>query len=139
MLAADPNANISVVTGAWALPLLRSGRSIDDVRDEAAAHQATEAEFLELLRERRVRARVQIWSLAEFLEHPHDPLQAVIDSLTGVQSQPILHLPQFKSLSGLPAFLQALRNAGMNPHLAGEIKEGTGFEPKKPILREVGR
>lgn len=138
-LVADPNATISVVTGAWALPLLRSGRSIDELREQAATLQATEAEFLTLLQERRVRARVQIWSLAEFLEHPLDPLQDVIDGLTGVETQPLVQLPKFQSLRGLPQFLQALRNAGMNPHLAGDIKETPVPAPDAPILHEVAR
>lgn len=122
-LATDRNATISVVTGAWALPLLRSGRPIDEVRADAARFQKCEAAFLVYLNERRARARTRIWSLAEFLERPMDPLQEIVDSLSGVETHLLAELPQFKPVKGLPEFLQALRNAGMNPHLAGEIKQ----------------
>ena len=121
-LATDRNATISVVTGAWALPLLRSGRPIDDVRTEAALLQKREAAFVETLNERRVRARIRIWSLAEFVERPLDPLQEIVDSLSGAEHHLLADLPEFKPMTGLPEFLQSLRNAGMNPHLAGEIK-----------------
>ena len=52
-----------------------------------------------------------------------DPLQEIVDSLSGVETHLLAELPQFKPVKGLPEFLQALRNAGMNPHLAGEIKQ----------------
>ena len=119
----DRNANISVVTGAWALPLLRSGRPLNEVRRDAAALQQREADFIDLLNERRTRARARIWSLAEFLERPLDPLQEIVDSLSGAESHLLTELPQFKPMKGLPDFLQSLRNAGMNPHMAGEITE----------------
>ncbi|MEO1537524.1 MAG: beta-1,6-N-acetylglucosaminyltransferase [Pseudomonadota bacterium] len=122
-LAADRNANISVVTGAWALPLLRSGRTVEDIRREAAVLQQREADFVEVLNERRTRARARVWTLAEFLERPLDPLQEIVDSLSGAETHLLAELPDFKSIEGLPAFLQSLRNAGMNPHMAGEITE----------------
>ena len=123
-LAEDRNATIAVVTGAWALPLLRSGLPISEVRGEAALCQQVEAEFLELLRERQTRARVLIWSLLEFLERPADPMQEIVDSLSGAETHLITDLPATKPMRGLPEFLQALRNAGMNPHLAGETTHG---------------
>lgn len=122
-LVADRNANISVVTGAWALPLLRSGRPLEELRQDAALFQQRETEFVEVLNERRTRARARIWSLAEFLERPLDPLQEIVDSLSGAESHLLTDLPEFKPMKGLPDFLQSLRNAGMNPHMAGEITE----------------
>ncbi len=123
-LALDRNATIAVVTGAWALPLLRSGKPIAEVRKDAALCQQIEAEFLALLRARQTRARVLIWSLLEFLERPADPMQDIVDSLSGAEAQLITDLPATKPMRGLPEFLQALRNAGMNPHLAGETTHG---------------
>ena len=122
-IAADRNANVSVVTGAWALPLLRSGRSLDDVRKDAAVLQQRESAFLEILNERKTRARARVWSLAEFLERPLDPLQEIVDSLSGAESYLLADMPRLQPMKGLPAFLQSLRNAGMNPHMAGEITE----------------
>ena len=123
-MALDRNATISVVTGAWALPLLRSGQPIEIVRKDAASCQKIEAAFLKLLRERRVRARVLVWPLLEFLERPTDPLQEIIDTLTGTEAQLLSEIPKIKPVRGLSDFLQALRNAGMNPHLAGEAGQG---------------
>ncbi|MEP0641544.1 MAG: beta-1,6-N-acetylglucosaminyltransferase, partial [Roseobacter sp.] len=74
-LASDRNANISVISGAWALPLLRSGRPTEQVRRIAAILQKREAAFLELLHARDTRCRARIWTLAEFLERPLDTLQ----------------------------------------------------------------
>ncbi|MEM8802735.1 MAG: beta-1,6-N-acetylglucosaminyltransferase [Pseudomonadota bacterium] len=120
-LAADPNATLSLVTGAWAIPLSGSGLPVAALRQQAALYQQREADFLKLLNERRAGARTRVWSLAEFLEHPIDPLQEITDALSGAERHLLTDLPRFKPMDGLPAFLQALRNAGMNPYLAGEV------------------
>jgi Family of unknown function (DUF5927)/Core-2/I-Branching enzyme len=127
----DRNATISVVSGAWALPLLRSGRPVDEVRAEAARLQKIEAAFLSLLRERRARARARIWTLAEFLERPVDPLQQILDDLSGADTHLLTELPVIRPMKGLVEFLQTLRNAGMNPHLAGEVNELLIISPKR--------
>lgn len=135
-LVEDRNANISVVTGAWALPLLRSGCPIEEIRKEAAVLQQRESDFVDLLNERRTRARARIWSLAEFLERPLDPLQEIVDSLSGAESHLLTELPQYKPMKGLPDFLQSLRNAGMNPHMAGEITEEiAAFDTGREVTR----
>lgn len=131
-LAGDRNASIALVSGAWALPLLRSGRPIAEVRTEAARLQKIEAGFLDRLRERRARARVRIWSLAEFLERPAESLQEIVDSLSGADTHDLAELPRMLPAEGLADFLQALRNAGMNPHLAGEVSETA-----RPDLRKL--
>ncbi|MEM9425292.1 MAG: beta-1,6-N-acetylglucosaminyltransferase [Pseudomonadota bacterium] len=122
-LAADRNASISVVTGAWALPLLRSRRPLAEVRRDAAILQRREADFIDLLNERQTRARARVWSLAEFLERPLDPLQEIADSLSGAEPHLLAEMPELKPMDGLVAFLQSLRNAGMNPHMAGDITD----------------
>ncbi len=66
-------------------------------------------------------ARTRIWSLAEFLERPLDPLQDIVDSLSGVETNLLAKLPgSSQPRVGLPNSFSRLRNAGMNPHLAGE-------------------
>ena len=122
-LARDPNAMIAAISGAWALPLLQSGQPIDDIRAIAARLQRREAAFLNRLRERRTRARVRIWTLAEFLESPAAPLQTVLDDLSVPGAQTLAKPPRLKPMRGLAAFLQELRNAGMNPHTAGAFSE----------------
>ena len=132
-LAKDRNATISVVTGAWALPLLRSGKPIDAVRGDAAEYQRIESEFLDKLRERRARARVLVWTLAEFLERPADPLQEIVDSLSGAERHVMTGMPTLLPLHGLAEFLQSLRNAGMNPHLAGDFGTSRNQKPKDTL------
>lgn len=128
-LSHDRNASIYVVSGAWALPLLRSGRPISQVRAEAAELQKREAAFIDQLSEQHARARTKIWSLAEFLERPIDPLQEIVDGLSGAELHLVETLPPLKPTRGLSKFLQELRNAGMNPHIAGEF----GYQDKSAV------
>ena len=136
-LAADQNATLSIVTGAWAIPLSQSGLPVAALRRQAALLQQREADFLELLNERRARARARVWSLAEFLEHPIDPLQEITDALSGTERHLLTDLPRFKSMEGLPGFLQELRNAGMNPYLAGEVTSLPSTEDFAPAPLEL--
>ena len=46
-MANDHNAQISVITGAWAVRLFASNRNFSHIRTEAARLQRTEAEFVE--------------------------------------------------------------------------------------------
>ena len=120
-IADDRNATISVVSGAWALQLMRSGLDAGKVRSVAAELQKTEAEFLQRLAERRTNARVLKWTLAEFLEHPITPLQDIVDFLSGADPDMLANVPPMVPFDGLQDFLQELRNTGMNPYLAGLI------------------
>ncbi len=121
-MALDTNAQISVISGAWALPLSRSSRPRDEVRAQAAALQRTEAAFLDILRSPHVKARVRIWTLADFLTAPIDHLQEVLDDSTTALPRPHLtEVPRMADLSGFGAFLQSMRNAGMQISLAGEF------------------
>lgn len=121
MLARDRNASVFVVTGAWILPFLRLGRSATAIRGDAARQQTLEAAFVNRLRERRSLAHTRIWSLADLLERPSEPLQEVLDRLTGAESRTVSKLPAFRPMDGLQDLLQDLKNAGMNPYMAGEV------------------
>ena len=121
MLARDRNAAIFLISGAWVIPLLHSGKPATQLRAEAARLQSTEAEFIGRLRERRSLARSHIWTLADLLERPSEPLQSILDGLSGAEHRVLSNLPAFRPLVGLSELLQSLRNAGMNPYLAGEI------------------
>ena len=120
MLARDRNATVFVVTGSWILPLMRMGRSLTDIRFDAARFQTLEAAFMTRLRERRSLATTRIWSLADVLERPSEPLQKILDSLTGAESRTLSDLPAFRPLDGLSELLPELKDAGMNPYMAGE-------------------
>lgn len=118
-MATDPNARIAVITGAWALPLMRSGMPFDDIRRIAAQLQTLETAQLTVLRSVWTKARLQLWGLADFLADPDAVLRAALTPL-GVRAVP--PAPPLASTAALVDFLQALRNAGLRPHLLGEIE-----------------
>ncbi|PYE84414.1 beta-1,6-N-acetylglucosaminyltransferase [Pseudoroseicyclus aestuarii] len=120
-LAKDPNAVISVISGAWMIPLHRAPMPFARRRAEAARLQRIEAEHLAALRSPWARARVRIWTLAEALEAPEERLQEAIEDTLGGPA-PRRALPALADMEGLPDFLQALRNAGMHPQLTGELR-----------------
>lgn len=120
-MAGDPNAKIFVISGAFAVPLWRSGRPAVEVRAEAARLQKTEADLLALLDQPDTKARVQRWTLAEFVENPAEPLQAIVDELNPRAPHRTADLPQLLPLAGFGAFLQDLRNLGMQPILMGDF------------------
>lgn len=118
-LVKDRNAQISVISGAWAVPLFRSNSKFDVIRREAARLQQIETKHLELLRANWVKARVRIWTLAEFIETPIDFLQTIIND---IRPQPNLtEVPLMIDLTGFDQFLQNLKNQGMHPHLMGDF------------------
>ncbi len=120
-VASDPNAHVSVVSGAWILPLLRSGLPLADLRKRAAALQATEAAHLAILRGASTKARVRIWTLVDFLEAPGDVLRIVQEDISGPVDRPTFAPPRMADLAGLDAFLHSLRNEGMLPHIVGDL------------------
>ncbi|WP_170786141.1 beta-1,6-N-acetylglucosaminyltransferase [Ruegeria lacuscaerulensis] len=137
--ARDRNAQISVITGAWAIPLFRSNRNFADIRAEAARLQQIETRQLEVLNSVWTKARVRTWTLADFVESPMEALQTVIDE---IGTQPHGHLtkaPTMVDLSGFGQFLQNLKNQGMHPYLMGDFPAddvfGTKLRPfPKPYL-----
>ena len=119
--ASDPNARVSVISGAWLAGLLRTPLAPADLRRRAALLQAKEAAHLDLLRAPATKAQVRIWTLAEFLEAPGEALQIVQEDLGGRARAALLAPPRMSDLSALPALLQSLRNDGMMPHVAGDL------------------
>ena len=122
-LARDPNAFVFAISGSWALPLLATGRSAEDLRKEAATIQEREAVHLARLNERRSRARLRVWTLAEVLENPSGPLKTMLDDLSMTGARTLTVMPELVPMDGLEGFLQSLRNIGMNPHTAGDFFE----------------
>lgn len=120
--ATDPNARISVITGAWALPLMHSAMPFDDIRRVAARLQATETAQLAVLGSVWTKAQLHSWGLADFLADPGTALRAALAPLTGLRDLP--PPPPLVATDALLDFLQALRNAGLRPHLLGEIEAG---------------
>ena len=120
-IAGDRNAQISVVSGAWAVPLVRAGAEAAAVRHKVARLQHIEMAMLDILRAPDTRARVRVWTLAEFLEDPVAALQPVLAEI-GPQAPPQpLRLPPAADLSGFGSFLQDLRNQGLQPMVMGDF------------------
>jgi hypothetical protein len=135
----DPNACISVITGAWALKLFHTDMPFAEARREAAWMQKVEDHFLGQLRRKGLPARINITSLAEFVANPTDHLQHVLDQMTPLGKRRLIEPPALVDLDGFGAFLQALRNAGMKPYLTGDFPLDTSQlagprAPTKPYL-----
>ena len=123
-MSLDGNAQISVISGAWAVPLFHSNQNFGDIRREAARLQKIEQEFLNVLRAPYAKARVRIWSLADFVENPMEPLQTIIDEIGPRQGRRLTEAPRMSDLTGFGQFLQNLRNQGMQPVLMGDFPVG---------------
>lgn len=120
-MARDPNAQISVISGAWAVPLFMSNRNFSELRAEAAALQKIETLFLDKLRSTHCKARTRIWTMAEFVEAPMEPLQNIIDDLGAKNARRLSEAPKMVNLAGFGQFLQNLKNQGMHPYLMGDF------------------
>ncbi|MEZ5714624.1 MAG: beta-1,6-N-acetylglucosaminyltransferase [Paracoccaceae bacterium] len=139
MLARDPNAQISVISGAWAVPLFKSNRNFADIRKEAAELQKIESEHLNVLRSPYSKARIRIWTMADFIEAPMEPLQTIIDEIGHKTLRRLTEAPKMTDLTGFGQFLQNLKNQGMHPHLMGDFPvvidpAGVSQKPRKPYL-----
>ena len=131
-MAGDPNAQISIISGAWAIPLFRSNRNFGDIRREAAELQKVEAEFLNVLRSPWVKARVRTWTLAEFVENPMEPLQTIVDEISPRSMRRLTEVPRLTDLTGFGQFLQNLRNQGKQPVLMGDFPATGELRPTNP-------
>ncbi|MFD1913561.1 beta-1,6-N-acetylglucosaminyltransferase [Halodurantibacterium flavum] len=120
-MATDHNAQIAVVSGAWAIPLFRSNLDFATIRTEAARLQKIEMAFLKTLRTPWTTARVRVWTLTEFLLGMRDNLHSVLDEMNPRAHINAPQLPQMVPLDGFAAFLRRLRNEGMTPHVIGDF------------------
>ncbi|QCO56091.1 glycosyl transferase [Pseudorhodobacter turbinis] len=120
-LAKDPNATISVISGAWAVPLFKSNLNFLEIREKAARLQRLEQEHLNILSSPWTKARYRIWNLAEFVENPMEPLQSIVDEISPRALRRLNEAPRMTDLSGFGQFLQNLRNQGMQPMLMGDF------------------
>ncbi|MFV2054339.1 beta-1,6-N-acetylglucosaminyltransferase [Aliiroseovarius sp. YM-037] len=121
LLTRDPNAQVFVISGAWAIPLFHSNENFSDIRRQAAALQKIESEHLDALRLPECRARARIWTMAEFIESPMEPLQIIIDEIGPRGRSRLTEAPKMADLAGFGQFLQNLKNQGMHPYLMGDF------------------
>ena len=125
----DANARISVISGAWAVPMLHENRNFGELRTEAAWKQRNESWFIDKLRGPHTKARVQIWTMAEFLEDPIEHLTGLLEEIGPRDGQgAVIEAPRMRRLEGFAGFLQTLKNQGMHPHVMGEFPLGFGEE-----------
>ena len=96
-----PNAKVLVISGAFAVPLWRSGRPVAEVRAEAARLQKVEADLLALLELPETKARVRVWTLAEFVENPVEPLQTARRRAEPARAHRATELPRLVAAAGL--------------------------------------
>lgn len=129
-IVGDPEAKVFIISGAFAVTLWRSGRPVAEVRAEAARLQKVEADLLALLDLPETKARVRRWTLAEFVENPAEPLQALVDELNPRAQHRTLDLPRLVPMAGFGAFLQELRNQGMQPVLMGDFPKDFDLSPE---------
>jgi hypothetical protein len=132
-MTGDPNAQISVISGAWIIPLFQSNQNFGDIRREAARLQKIEADHLAVLRSPWTKARVRVWTLAEFVENPMEPLQSIIDEISPRSLRRLTEAPRLTDLKGFGQFLQNLRNQGMQPIMMGDFP--TGEDPTSATSR----
>ena len=131
-MARDANAQVSVISGAWAVPLFRSARAFSDLRAEAARLQKIESRFLDILRDPATKASVRIWTMADFAAAPLEPLQAITDTIGPKSSRRLSDLPKMVDLTGFGQFLQDLKNEGMHPYLMGDFPVDTPASHNRP-------
>ena len=122
-MANDANAQISVITGAWAVRLYQPTGDFADIRQQAAQLQRHEIEFVNALRHAKSRANIRIWTLAEFIEEPIENLQGVLDAMDGANVLRLTEAPRMADLSGFAGFVQSLKNQGMNPMTVGDFPQ----------------
>lgn len=125
-IAKDPNAQISVITGAWAVSLFKSNFDFGEIRRVAAHLQKVESDHMDVLRSPWTKARVRIWTMAEFIEAPMEPLQTILDEIGYQGARHLSEAPRMADLSGFGQFLQNLKNQGMHPHLMGDFTVDDG-------------
>ena len=118
------------------MPLFRSNKNFLDIRKEAARLQKIESEHLNVLRAPHAKARIRIWTMAEFIEAPMEPLQAILDEIGQTQAHRLAEVPKMVDLTGFGQFLQNLKNQGMHPYLMGDFPVALGLEPKQDRPRK---
>ncbi len=120
-LAQDANAQISVITGAWAISLFRLRKPISKISEMAAELQKTEMRHLAVLQRANAKARIRVWTLSEFLQTPMENLQLIVDDISSGRRRRLTEAPKMKNLTGFGTFLQDMRNQGLQLHLAGDF------------------
>jgi len=100
------------------------------------AMQKIENAHLRALRSGDTKARVRIWTMADFIESPMEALQSIVDEMTGKSVRRLTEVPRMVDLQGFGQFLQNLKNQGMHPYLMGDFPVENVIKPKQPAARK---
>lgn len=122
-MATDRNAQISVISGCFILPLFRGEYKVDDVLGHIGWLQRREQDFIAILQSKWAAADIRVWTLAEFLEDPQRYLsQTVGAAFPDVGPAALTGQPEILSLDGFDEYLAHLRNLGLPPVLLQDYK-----------------
>ena len=113
----DPNATISVIRGAWLLPLWRGEQAPADLLAHVGHLQRRETAWVEMLRSRWAQARVRVWNLGEVLADPAPRLSEIVTEMDGDAGLRAYGLPALRPRDGFDAWLVQLRNDGLPPQI----------------------
>lgn len=122
-IVTDPNATINIVTGAWVIPLFKSGKPIGSLWREAARLQRLQSRQMRIINSPWRRAQVKMWTLSEFMQNPAGRLTAIVRDLQPGDALTPSDPPEAVDLDGLGRFLQLLRNQGLRTEHMGEFPE----------------
>ncbi len=119
----DAQASLFVITGAWAIPLFLDNPNTVELRLKASLLQKEEMRQIKLWTSKACLSRVKIWTLAEFLAAPVEPIQQVLGNFGVEQNRGLTDIPRIRNLDGFEQFLKELKNIGMHPQNAGEFND----------------
>lgn len=107
-----------------------------DIRKEVADLQKIKNDHLKILRSPFFKARVRIWTMAEIIEAPMEPLQGILDEIGPTQLHRLSEVPKMVDLSGFGKFLQNLKNQEMHPQLMGDFLVVRGSKALNTLQRK---
>lgn len=133
------------MAGGWLARLARSPLTFAEVRAEAARLHQAEVAQLAILRAPQARARLCVWSLAEVTAAPATVLAQLLDGIDGPRVTPAVQgpaapqlLPALADLSGLPALVRRLRDAGLPVAAAADFTAPPPVAPPTTPPRAAG-
>ncbi|MEO8530962.1 MAG: beta-1,6-N-acetylglucosaminyltransferase [Deltaproteobacteria bacterium] len=134
-IAADANARVAIITGAWALALHRADLTFAEKRRQAAVLQRTEGAHIEHLQASSANGTLLTITLEAALHDPIRQLSELLEHLGAHTTYSRVKLPELAPTHGLAAFLQALKNDGLRLHLVGDVRDSPA---PTPVKRKVG-
>ncbi len=124
----DANARLTMITGAWLIPLSFEHAAFENIREKAVRLQNTETWILRKLKASDVTAQVWIWTLSDFIHEPKERLQEIFDVISPSPSRILTDIPTFRDLQDFGRFVQKLRNQGVKPLHIGDYTQAPMYQ-----------